>query len=211
LAEWFPKPYDKLHHRIGINTARQQINPFTSVLALQFGATIAEFQSTALCKEVKKLVQKLFQEKKINKIVAFGLGMLGTPAPPRAKLTIRWQRQHATLLAIRDVWKETNTGNFGIFIQDTQYSKRDEEVAAQYGMTVVNCDLGYQMGQLLIDEDTLLVDFITCFAVDRLAFEIIDPQLSSIRPQSNWNIMEMNPCTISPSDVTTRNSRLLKR
>ena len=42
-------------------------------------------------------------------------------------------------------------------------------------MTVVNGDIGHQMGYLLIDEFTLVVDLVGCLTVVPLVFEITGP------------------------------------
>jgi hypothetical protein len=100
---------------------------------------------------------------------------LSSPAEVGNIVTIRVQTQHAALLAIRDAWMEKHEGSFEIYLQDPQYLKIDEEVAAQFGMTVVNGDIGHQMGYLLIDQFTLVVDLISMFFVAPLIFEITRP------------------------------------
>lgn len=96
-------------------------------------------------------------------------------APADSLITLRTQIQHAALLAIRDAGKEEHKDSCDIYLQDPQYLKIDEKVCAQFGMTVVNGDIGHQMGYLLIDEDTLVVDWMCSGSVVPLIFEITRP------------------------------------
>ncbi|PMD11942.1 hypothetical protein NA56DRAFT_541435, partial [Hyaloscypha hepaticicola] len=86
--------------------------------------------------------------------------------------------QHAFLLAIRDTWKEEHKdakGSFDIYLSDPLAMEIDEEVTAKFDMTVVNGDIGHQMGFLLIDEFTLVVDLVSCLSMIPLVFEITRP------------------------------------
>jgi hypothetical protein len=78
---------------------------------------------------------------------------------------------------MRDIWKEKNPngGQLEIYLQDPQYSKIDDIVAAQHNMTVVDCRPGNQEGWLRIDDFTLIVDWVACFPVVELALEIARP------------------------------------
>jgi hypothetical protein len=154
---------------------RQTRHQSAAQLASEFQKVIADFQKTELCHQLKTLTRKLFQTTQVNKIVAYGLSYLSSPGAVGTTATIKVQTQHAALLAIRDVWKEKHEGSFEIYLQDPQYWKIDEEVAAQFGMTVVNGDIGHQMGYLLIDQFTLVVDLVSVFFLAPLIFEITRP------------------------------------
>lgn len=158
--------------------ARKERNPDAARLASEFQKVITDFQKTELCHQVKTMARRLFQSRQVNRLVAYGLGGLSSPTPPGHPVTINSQKQHAALLAIRDTWKEEHKdakGSFDIYLADPDYWEVDEKAAAHFGMTVVNGDIGHQMGYLLIDESTLVVDLIGGMTVLPLVFEITRP------------------------------------
>jgi hypothetical protein len=167
----FPLTPDELDERDGFIEERYQKSPNVGALWAQFDATRAGFKPTLLCKRIKELARSTFSQVKCNKIVAFG--GLGISAPPL--MAKRMQTQHAALLAIREVWKETNQGDLPIYLQDPQYLAMDQEVAAKYGMQILNGDFGHQMGWAKIDDSTLVVDLTTVFPIYELIFEIARP------------------------------------
>ena len=171
LRDMFPLTPDLLEERDGCIEARQQESPNVGALWAQFNATIARFKSTLLCNRIKELARSTFSQVKCNKIVAFG--GYGISAPPT--MVKRMQTQHAALLAIREVWKETNQGDFPIYLQDPQYLAMDQDVAAKCGMQILNGDFSHQMGWAKIDDSTLVVDLSTVFPIYELIFEIGRP------------------------------------
>jgi len=66
-------------------------------------------------------------------------------------------------------------GSFKIYLQDPQYSKTDELVEAVYGMVVVNFSIGHQLGWMMLDGKTLVVEFGACFPFYWLMLEIARP------------------------------------
>jgi hypothetical protein len=162
---------------------RQKNNLDAAPLVTEFQKVIADFKKTELCHQIKTMARKLFQSRQVNKLVAYGLGDglwgFSNPAGPGNSLGIgiQVQKRHAALLAIRDTWKEEHKGaggSFDIYLSDPSYWDIDEVVAAKFGMTVVNGDIGHQMGYLLIDECTLVVDLESPSIVP-LVFEITRP------------------------------------
>ena len=103
---------------------------------------------------------------------------MSCPTGPGHPVTIHGQTQHAALLAIRDTWKEEHKGakdSFDIYLCDPDNWEVDVKAAAHFDMTVVNGDIGHQMGYVLVDEFTLVVDFVACLTVVPLVFEITRP------------------------------------
>ena len=171
LRDMFPLTPGLLEEGYGCIEARQQESPTVGALWAQFNATIAGFKSTLLYNRIKELARSTFSQVKCNKIVAFG----GYGISARPNMAKRMQTQHAALLAIREVWKETNQGDFPIYLQDPQYLAVDQEVAAKYGMQILNGDFGHQMGWAKIDDSTLVVDLATAFPIYEIIFEIARP------------------------------------
>lgn len=162
----------------GIAKIRENCNPSAAQLESEFQKIITDFQKTELCHQVKTMARKLFQSRQVNKIVAYGCGHLSNPSNAENSIKVHDHIQHAFLLAIRDTWKEEHKGakgSFDIYLSDPLYREIDEEVAAKFGMTVVNGDIGHQIGYLLIDEFTLVVDLVSCLSIAPLVFEITRP------------------------------------
>lgn len=159
----------------------QIIHPDPNKLADSFRKHVRIFQKSELCKRVKLLLSKLFNEQKVNKIVAFGLGQISVPmSDPDSAKAVHIHSQHAALLEIREAWKESpqgRTGNFDIFVQDPTYSKQDADILflKKWGITVVNAELGYQVGACLLDIYTLVVDFVCLWPVAHVVFETTRP------------------------------------
>ncbi|KAE9371245.1 hypothetical protein N431DRAFT_467435 [Stipitochalara longipes BDJ] len=133
-------------------------------------------KKSELCRRIKELARKLFKAQKVTKIVAFGLGQISTPSrDPHFGSAVKNHYQHGALLAIRDTWKETQQGDFKIYVQDPAYSRQYEAILKQWGITVVNAEMGYQVGACLLDIFTLVVDFIALWPVSHVTFEITRP------------------------------------
>lgn len=145
--------------------------------------TISDFNQSDACKQFFLFLDKRFtRNMDCKKIVAIGGATLG-PARPKnnkhmAPLAAAVQTQHAALLAIRRKLKLIyhKAGDMPIFLQDPLYNEEDKKAAAQLGMTVVNASTGFQEGWVLLDEETLVVDF-NCSLEPRkqLIFEITRP------------------------------------
>jgi len=144
----------------------EKVNSDPNKLADSFAKHVRIFMRSKLCRHLKMLVSKLFHAQQVNKIVAFGLGplSLGLPGGPDDPGIVRIHIQHAALLAMRDVWKEMHQGDLKIYVQDPQYLEMDLNILAHHGITVVNGDIGHQMGACLLDPLTLVVDFFIMLA-----------------------------------------------
>jgi len=137
-----------------------------------------------LCARLRVVVRKFFEGKGNNrgcdKMVAFGLLTLCIDLPEKfgTPLSKQLLSEHASLPTIRDVYYSLhpdNTGEFKIYLQDPMYSKLNELVAASDGMEVLICSIGHQMGWVMVDESTFVVEFRACFPFYRLLLEITRP------------------------------------
>jgi hypothetical protein len=153
-------------------------HPDSNKVADSFHRHIPLFQKSEICRRLKTLVSKLFHERKVNKIVAFGLGSLIHPIRDLDNdMAVHRHYQHAALLAIRDAWTDIYKGGdkFDIYVQDPLYTKQDEEVLKNFGITVVDSNIGYQVGACLLDLYTLVVDFVARWPVSHVVFETARP------------------------------------
>jgi hypothetical protein len=158
--------------------AYKAAHPDSNKVADSFHKHIPLFQKSETCKRLKILVSKLFHEHKVNKIVAFGLSSLINPIRNLdSSMAVHRHYQHAALLTIRDVWADIYKGGdkFDIYVQDPLYTKQDEEVLKKFGITVVNSNIGYQVGACLLDLYTLVVDFVCVWPVSHVVFETTRP------------------------------------
>jgi hypothetical protein len=151
-------------------------NPDVNKLADTFLQHYRNFQKTELCRRIKALVSKLFKEQKVTKIVAFGLGQICSHSrDPHEAGVVQRHYQHGALLAIRDTWENLHKGDFKIYVQDPAYTRQDEAILKTWGITVVNAEMGYQVGPCLLDIFTLVVDFMAKWPVSHVVFEITRP------------------------------------
>ncbi len=145
-----------------------------------FNIEIQRFKKTNLCKRMEGVVQKLLNQIKvddIDNIVAFGLTTLSPGAPPAADLSIRLHAQHAALLIIREIIEKRNATKrqVPIYSQDPQYSQRDVAVAKTFGITIVNGDIGHQMGWLQVSPSSFVVELAACVPVFEFILEYTRP------------------------------------
>jgi hypothetical protein len=163
--------------RMVVNSSKAA-HPNSNKVADSFHKHIPLFQKSEICRRLKILVSKLFHEHKVNKIVAFGLGPLTIPFRDLdSSLAVHRHYQHAALLAIRDAWTDIYKGGdkFDIYVQDPLYTKQDEGILKNFGITVVNSNIGYQEGACLLDLYTLVVDFVARWPVSHVVFETTRP------------------------------------
>lgn len=105
--------------------------------------------------------------------------MLIPPAPQDGDLEIVYGSQHASLMIIREVWKQLHpqapADAFKIFLQDPWYDERDVNVAKHFDMTVVNAGMGYHVGFLRINARSLVVQFAAqnLVPIYQMALEIV--------------------------------------
>jgi len=170
FGNYVPTPKEALY----VSKAK---NPDPKKVADDFERHVQIFQKSNLCKRMKLFAGKLFREQPVNKIVAFGLGNLhSVVGGGRDNIqALRNHNQHATLLAIRDAWKESHEGKFDIYVQDPLYLQEDMDILEKWDIKVVNSDMGFQIGACLLDAQTLVVDFIAIWPVATVAFEITRP------------------------------------
>ncbi|KAJ8068088.1 hypothetical protein OCU04_003662 [Sclerotinia nivalis] len=161
---------------------RENAYPNADALDEAFTEAIVHFKQTKLCDRLKtSFTKKLCEDKKFDKIVAFGGNTLGHEQQSHSIQGVKMFTQHAALLSIRDNWIDSNKGrtkdDFKIYLQDPLYNKNDLEVAKRHGMTIVCGDMSHQMGWILIDCNTLVVDLDTPreIMLQRLVFEISRP------------------------------------
>lgn len=207
LIEAYPSSEE--YNQQGQKFWQERENAYQSADALDvaFREAIARFGSTMLCEKLKKLTEKLCQDQKFDKIVAFGGNTLGHKNQPPMAQGVKLFAQHAALLSIRDNWVKLNDGkskdDFEIYLQDPLYNKNDLEVAKRHGMTIVCGDLCHQMGWVLIDDRTLVVDLDVPHEVNlpRLVFEISRPAglLICSPPKYTAGSEELISFTVSPS------------
>ncbi len=105
---------------------------------------------------------------------------------------VRVDSQYGALLAMRDEWQRSNQGHLKVYVQDPQYNKTDEAILKEWNITVVNGDVGYQMGACLINPFTLVVDMMSKWRVPQIAFEITRPVgLLTYQPHSGENLADV--------------------
>ncbi|KAG4435112.1 hypothetical protein IFR05_009421 [Cadophora sp. M221] len=178
LQEWFPHSEKEMAARASIDDARRRNFPSPESAILNMEETLKPFKETSLCHRLVELVRPIFEKRKCDKIVAFGMVTFGPPAAPVKALTVRWTTQHASLIVIREIWEECNKRAkkpLQIYLQDPQYWEQDVEVAKHFGMTVVNAGMCHHMGWVHIDESTLVCESSVTMAFPELLMEIARP------------------------------------
>jgi hypothetical protein len=159
----FPPSEEDLQKENREKEQRAAWNPDAATVRKNFDDVRAELARSKLRGELEKLIHHMkHRDRQCNKIVVFGAGTMCSPFAPTHHVAKACLNKHAALLVIRDALKADQASTdkaIKIFLQDDNYTQLDEEVLKEHGMTVVNGAAGYRMGFVLVDENTLVVDF----------------------------------------------------
>ncbi|KUI54864.1 hypothetical protein VP1G_02278 [Cytospora mali] len=126
----------------------------------------------------------------VNKIVGFGIGSpLWSADTIMADLNpeligpdvdIRYFHRHrftqyAIIMRMADFFENQHGQHVQVYIQDPDLRETDEEALEQLGCTILDGEYDYQEGFVMIDDNTLVYDAITCIDIFQIYMEYAVP------------------------------------
>lgn len=179
IKEEFGLSPQQEQHKLIEQEQLARLYPSIDTVRKEYGKVRAEFVRCNLRVQLWELIHSLNARSKrtCDKIVAFGAGTLCPPHESLHPVSRTNRTRHAALLAMRDMLKEDMGKEVKIYVQDPHYTQWDLEVLKKpqelkdpqdlkerknlndCQITVVDGNIGYQTGYILVDDQTLVVDF----------------------------------------------------